>query len=224
MHTAPMARYLEPSGAKRFYDGFGAKLDSQSFYEDPALDCLIALGDFENARNVMEFGCGTGRFAARLLGDLLPDGATYRGCDISDTMVALSRARLAEYGSRAQVMTSGEKIDFAAGSPPFDRLVSSFVLDLLPPELIFAFLSESCRALKPGGLLCVTNLTHGRSVVQKLVSTIWTSVANVRPSLVGGCRPIRFGALLSGGNWTLIHNRVVSGWGVPMEITIAKRI
>ena len=58
---------LKHSAARAFYDRFGKKQDCQSFYEDPALDELIAHASFEDARSVFEFGCGTGKFAARIL-------------------------------------------------------------------------------------------------------------------------------------------------------------
>lgn len=99
--------------ARRFYDRFGARQDSQAFYEDRALDALIRAGDFENARSVVEFGCGTGRLAARLLGELLPPSTTYVGFDLSATMVSLARERLRELGERVRV----EPSDGSAGLP-----------------------------------------------------------------------------------------------------------
>ena len=218
-----MARYIDTSGAKHFYDGFGDKLDSQSFYEDAAHNILITHAAFEKARRVMEFGCGTGRLADRLLHDVLPDEATYCGCDISETMVSLARARVAAFEARATIWQCGETIDFSKGAP-FDRLISTFVLELFPPERIDAVLAESHRALRPDGLLCITNLTHGTSVTQKIVSQTWEEIANIRPSILGGCHPIAFAPRLSHKDWALAHNSIVGRWGIPMEITIAKRI
>ena len=68
---------LDHSAARAYYDRFGKKLDSQSFYEDPALDELIAHANFGEARSVFEFGCGTGKFAARILESHLPSPAGY---------------------------------------------------------------------------------------------------------------------------------------------------
>ena len=59
--------------ARRVYDRIGAGQDSQAFYEDRATRLLIRHGAFERARSVLEFGCGTGRFAARLLARHLPE-------------------------------------------------------------------------------------------------------------------------------------------------------
>jgi hypothetical protein len=55
-------RMLSHEEARAFYDWFGARQDSQRFYEDPALCDLLGHADFGEARSVFEFGCGTGRF------------------------------------------------------------------------------------------------------------------------------------------------------------------
>jgi ubiquinone/menaquinone biosynthesis C-methylase UbiE len=62
---------LKPSEAKAFYDRFGKKQDDQSFYEDLATDDLIAHARLGEAEKVLEFGCGTGRFAYRILEPIL---------------------------------------------------------------------------------------------------------------------------------------------------------
>lgn len=44
-------------------------------------------GAFETATHVFELGCGTGRFAERLLERHLPATARYKGIDLGPTMV-----------------------------------------------------------------------------------------------------------------------------------------
>ena len=56
---------FSPEQARRFYDRFGIKQDSQAFYENPALNKLVQFGEFEKAHDIVEFGCGTGRFALK---------------------------------------------------------------------------------------------------------------------------------------------------------------
>lgn len=72
---------LTPNEAKAFYDKFGSRQDSQSFYEAAALNRLIENGSFATAPSVFEFGCGTGRFALSLLQHHLSADAVYRGVD-----------------------------------------------------------------------------------------------------------------------------------------------
>lgn len=213
---------LSRDEARRFYDRFGARQDSQAFYEDRALDALIRTGDFENAQRVVEFGCGTGRFAARLLGELLPATATYAGFDLSATMVSLARERLRELGERARV----EPSDGSAGLPlpegDCDRFVSTYVLDLLPAAEIRAVLTEAHRLLTPGGLLCVTGLTSGVGPLSRVVMALWRAVHRMRPSLVGGCRPVEVVGLLPEADWEVVHHTKVVAWGIPSEVLVAR--
>jgi len=62
-----MDRYLSPEQAKRFYDRLGSAQDWQGFFENPAINELIAHATFDSAQSVFEFGCGTGALAASLL-------------------------------------------------------------------------------------------------------------------------------------------------------------
>ena len=84
---------LSRSKARKTYNRIGAIQDTQGFYEDPATGLLIEHGDFSSAQTVFEFGCGTGRFARRLLDEELTETAKYRGVDVSPKMVALTRKR-----------------------------------------------------------------------------------------------------------------------------------
>ncbi len=218
-----MARYLSLSATQRFYDLLGSRLDTQAFYEDRALNILIKNGNFETAQNVMEFGCGTGRFAARLLRDVLPCKARYHGCDLSPKMVALSRERLGQFGPRVSIWQSGETFDLTPGQPPFDRICSTFVLELFAPERIREFLTVAAQALTPGGLLCLSNLTTGQDLVSGFVSKTWEGLARLSPALVGGCHPARLDLLLSEEQWHIHHHWLGSSWGIPLEVTIAAR-
>ena len=104
-----MPRYVSHEQARRFYDRIGRGQDARPVSERRALDALAAQGDFGRAAAVVEFGCGTGRFAARLLRERLPDGATYLGVDVSPRMVALAGAALAPWPDRARVvLTDGD--------------------------------------------------------------------------------------------------------------------
>jgi trans-aconitate methyltransferase len=97
---------LTPGEARRFYDWFGRRLDRQAFYEDPALEALIAHAEFDRAAAVFEFGCGTGRLAEQLLRGHLPRQSLYLGVDVSSTMVGLARKRLRPWRPRAEVRSS----------------------------------------------------------------------------------------------------------------------
>ena len=206
---------------RQFYDAFGAKQDRQGFYEDAALDSMIELGGFSDARAVFELGCGTGRLAARLLSDHLPASARYVGIDLSSTMVDLARKRLAPFAGRSEVHLSDGGFDFSSYGGPFDRVVATYVLDLLSRGDIELVLAEAHAAMTQGGLFCHAGLTRGSGPVSRATSGLWTLVHRVKPTLVGGCRPLMLADLLPRERWRVIHREVVVSAAIPSEVVIA---
>lgn len=218
-----MGGTLTHAEAKTFYDRFGARQDSQGFYEDRATGELIAHGGFEAARSVFEFGCGTGRFAARLLVDHLPPEASYRAVDLSTTMIDLARTRLAPWRDRAEVSASSGSVRLDAADATYDRFLANFVFDLLSEADIRDLLAEAHRVLLPGGLLCLTGLTHGRRLPSRLVTWVWEAVFARDPKRLGGCRPIELRRYLPAENWELRHHTVISSFGISSEVVVAAR-
>lgn len=214
-----MSEGITPAEARRFYDRFGRAQDLQ-FYEDPALQRLLERGGFDEAQAVFELGCGTGRFAARLL-PVLPAEARYVGQDVSETMVELCRERLASHGTRATVRGSGE-LRLPDPNGAFDRFVVTYVLDLMSEEDIATVLREAARVVRPGGRLCVVALTHGERGLARWISRTWGRIAAVRPAWVGGCRPIEVATRL-GDAWEIEHDEVMSVMAVSSEILVARR-
>ena len=213
---------LRPSEVQAFYDKFGRMQDAQSFYEDPAMEELIEHARFAEAENVLEFGCGTGRLAARLLSEHLPASATYLGCDLSQTMVSLARERLEIYGGRAQVLQSDGEMHFPIPDHSVDCIISTYVLDLLPERDISEFLLESYRVLGFGGKLCLVSLTTGTTLLSRVVSSLWAVIFRLRASLVGGCRPIRLEQYINSEYWEIEYRKGVIAYGVPSEVLVAR--
>ncbi len=212
---------LTRAEAKKFYDAWGLKQDRQS-YEDPALDDLLRNADFAQMERVFELGCGTGRFAKRLLSESLPASARYRGVDLSQTMVQIAQERLAEFGDRARVILSDGSLHFDLSDHSLDCFLSTYVLDLLPVEDIRTALIEARRVLKPEGKLCLVSLTDGKSAFSRLVSWGWKLVHAVRPIAVGGCRPLQVENMLAEGQWQVVYQSVVTSSGISSEIMIAQ--
>ena len=209
--------------ARRTYDRIGSLQDSQRFYEDRATALVLLHADFGSAESVFEFGCGTGRFALRLLEKYLSDTAHYRGVDISPTMVQLAQDRLSIYATRADViLTEGEP---PTGEPAgsCDRFVSNYVFDLLSHEDIRTVLREAHRMLRPGGLLCLAGLTSGTGFTSRIVASVIGWVQPKCPVLVAGCRPVDLLPLLPESQWQLQHHLKVVAFGLPSEVVVAKR-
>ncbi len=215
---------LSHEQAKAFYDHFGRKQDWQSFYEDVATTALVRNGEFDKAGAVIEFGCGTGRFAERLLEEYLPEKAGYVGLDISNTMVALAKKRLARFGRRAEVYLTDGSTHLDFGTASFDRFVSNYVLDLLTFEDTRTILREAWRVLTEGGLLGLTSLTHGFTPISRLVTSIWMKLHTIRPMLVGGCRPINLLEFVTGPLWRVRYEGKFSSYGVPSEVLVAEKL
>ena len=208
---------------RRYYDRIGRGQDTQRFYEDPPTDRLRERAEFESAHSVVELGCGTGRFARTLLRTDLPAAASYRGFELSGRMAGIAAARLRPWLPRAHVT----RID---GDPPLplddaeaDRFIANYVLDLLPREDARWWLDEAHRILAPAGLLCLVSITAGTGQASRLVSDSWTRVWRLRPSLVGGCRPIELLDLLDQDQWTTLHHEVLTAWAISSEVVVARR-
>ena len=205
-----------------YYDRFGAKQDRQAYYEDIALSELIQHGRFEQATRVVEFGCGAGRFAQSLLADHLSPQATYRGCDISTTMLKLTEQRLQQFGERAETWKYTGEGQLPLPDASADRFVSTYVFDILAYDEIHFMIAEAGRILTPDGLLCLASLTNGEQGFSRLASALWKMVCALKPSRVGGCRPIELQPLLAGVDWEVLHRKVVVRRGISSEVIVAQ--
>lgn len=221
MPKTPMLSYEQ---AKRFYDHMGAKQDTQQFYERQALADLIAHLELAGAEKVIEFGCGTGRFAEELLDRYLPPNACYVGLDISSTMIELAWTRTARLGRRVEIrQTSGTtRVDLP--DTAFDRFISTYVLDLLSEKDIDSLLGEAYRVLTNGGLLGLVSLTRGSRGLSRFVTWTWERLHQFSPMLMGGCRPIKIRPLLEDLRWKVRHSNVVTPFAIASEIVVAQKI
>jgi ubiquinone/menaquinone biosynthesis C-methylase UbiE len=214
-------RLFSPGEAKRFYDWLGSGLDLQRVFEDPAMDALVAHGGFDRARSVFELGCGTGRFAERLLARVLPGDARYEGADVSETMAGLATKRLRPWAARARVRLTDGSLATADAGGSFDRFVSTYVFDLLSADDIRTVLAEASRLLTPDGRLCLASMTLGPGGAPRVFTAVWTALHAFNPWLVGGCRPLRLRQALLADGWRLLYRDVLVAFGVPSEVIVA---
>ena len=216
-----MSRTLTRNQARDYYDRFGARQDDQHFYEDPATNDLITHARFSNAQSVIEFGCGTGRFAHTLLAHHLSDQATYLAIDQSTTMVKLAQDRLKPLDTRVRVLQTNNTLHLSLPSESCDRFISNYVLDLLSDQDIHTLLQEAYRLLQPGGLLGLVGLTNGFSLSSKIVSRAWNTIHTLRPQWVGGCRPLELHTYLFKPQWRITYANKIAPYKIPSEILIA---
>ena len=214
---------LSRDQARAYYDRFGAKQDSQGYYEDPATENMVSQAEFSKAQSVFEYGCGTGRFAERLLEQHLPSTGQYLGIDLSPRMVELARARLNRFGPRAEVQVTDGSLPVTVPSGTYDRFVSNYVFDLLSESDIDNVLADAQRILRVGGLLCLVSLSNGSTLGSRLVARFLSAVNALRPSIIGGCRPIQLLNFLSSTTWELRYRSKVTPYGIPSELVVAKK-
>jgi ubiquinone/menaquinone biosynthesis C-methylase UbiE len=212
---------LSPHIAARVYDRIGRFQDTQSAFERPALDRLIATVRFETASSVFELGPGTGSLAQRLLSDHLAPTCTYLGVDVSTKMVELARQRLTAFADRAKILHTDGTLPLPAPDRSADRFIAAYVFDLLRPDYAAHVIDEAHRLLVPGGLACLTSLTYGQSTLSRLISRGWHRISRVAPRLVGGCRPVDLRRLFDTDSWNIDENVVIESWGVPSQLLVA---
>jgi ubiquinone/menaquinone biosynthesis C-methylase UbiE len=220
-----MDRTLPPDVARRYYDQHADAQDAQGWYEDAALERVIALGQFDRAQAVLELGIGTGRLAEILLRSLLPDHAKYTGIDISPAMLARAGTRLKEFAPRAKLKPGDVTLGLTARKGSTDRVVATYLFDLLSPAHSRNLLAEIHRVLRPNGLVCLAGLTTVTDSGDTTIFTqLWALVQRAWPWIVGGCRPVQLRRLLDETKWEVVAHETVSPRGLTSEVLVARKV
>jgi demethylmenaquinone methyltransferase/2-methoxy-6-polyprenyl-1,4-benzoquinol methylase len=174
--------------------------------------------DPRDSQRILEIGAGTGRSLQFLSQKIGPQGQAI-GLDISGGMLRVAADRL---GSNAP-LNNFRLVQADGANPPFpnrifDALFMSFTLELFnTPEL--PVLLERCRRLlKPGGRFQVVSLA--RPQPPGLAVRIYEFFHRLTPSLID-CRPIPTAALLTQAGFTLLEQKRISMWGLPVDIICA---
>ena len=114
---------------------------------------MAQLGDIAHARNVVEFGPGTGPITAQIL-EALPADARMWAFEIHEPFVEHLRANITD--PRFTVLAeSAEHIrELRAREAPegFDAIICSIPFSLLPPPVTSGILVAGAAALRPGGV------------------------------------------------------------------------
>jgi len=113
----------------------------------------LAAGRTSSRPRILDLGCGTGN-ASAALGSLLP-GARFFLLDGAGEMVAAARVKL---GPRRLIGAAIANLaqpgwNDALGRHRFDAIISSFVLEHLPPAAYHRVIGACFARLRPGGAL-----------------------------------------------------------------------
>jgi len=109
---------------------------------DRRASLFVEKGGLAPGRRALELGCGTGVFLEKVA----PCGATIRGIDLSEELLAKARARLARFPNVGLDHGNAEELPYPDAH--FDAVYGSSVLHHLD---LAAALRASFRVLKPGG-------------------------------------------------------------------------
>jgi hypothetical protein len=105
----------------------------------------------------------------------------------------------------------------------FDRFVSTYVLDILSEADIHRLIAEAKRVLRTEGILGLVSITEGANSLPKLLMSAWKRIHKLRPSLVGGCRPISLLNYVTPPDWEIVHHGFVVAFGITSEVLIARK-
>lgn len=220
-----MTRTLTPEQAQRHYEANAARQDAQGWYEDEAFRVLIACSDFHEANDVLELGCGTGRLAEMLLHDQLPTDARYTGIDMAPAMLARAGKRLAPFALRVALKPGDVTLGLTAAAASVDRVIATYLFDLLSPAHSRNLIAEIHRVLRPDGLVCMASLTPETSDGNMTILTqLWRLVQKRWPWLVGGCRPVHLRPLLDPKMWQVVTDETVSPRGLTSQVLVARKV
>lgn len=114
---------------------------------------------------VLDFGCGAGRLSqalAKSAGEVV-------GVDVSGSMLETAR-RFDRSGGRCKFVLNDAPDLRIFPDADFDFVFSQLVLQHLPADVIFAYLGEFMRVLRPGGLAVLQCTTRPLSTLK---GAIW---------------------------------------------------
>lgn len=222
---------LSRAQAREVYDGFARKghiggKDTSTGYGGPAVQALLTMALFGDAKTVFEFGCGQAKLANLVLADTAPH-LSWTAVDQSPEMISRARQSMEPYGDRfsCALLDTGEPAAAAKASgtvSKVDRYISTFVLDLLSERDMYAVLDDAQARLEPKtGLLLLAGITWGwRDSLRTFAMTlVWEVLYRFVPRVVGGCRPQQLAPYLRARGWTVVSEQRTLPNGFPWMVS-----
>jgi len=205
---------ISTEAARRFYDWLGAGHDSAEFYESRAKRYGIARLELAPDQHVLNVGIGTGKDQASIQNTIAPNGNAF-GLDLSRVMLRLVHTR------STALLCEGDARYLPFASASFDRLLATYILDLLPLRNLPGLLANFRRVLKPSGRIALVSLTEGVTWPSRALVALWKVAYAVSPVACGGCRPLQLYDLACEAGFSDIQREVIVQLGVPSEVITA---
>ncbi|UGT93126.1 class I SAM-dependent methyltransferase [Mycobacterium ostraviense] len=119
----------------------------------------------------------------------LPPTVNYLGVDVSPVMVSLATRRVAAWVERARIALVDGSLPLPADDGCADRVLSTFVFDLLDEAYARTVLDDLRRILAPNGRLCIASLGYRERLVERAISRTWMRLSRVAPKVLAGVVP-----------------------------------
>ncbi|MFZ7142754.1 class I SAM-dependent methyltransferase [Avibacterium avium] len=143
-----------------------------------ATEWLIANGDFNANKKVLEVACNMGTTAIELASKF---GCHIEGVDLDENALEKARKNIAEKGLQDKIhvqRANAMKLPFADNS--FDIVINEAMLTMLPVEAKIKAVREYYRVLKPNGFLLTHDVMlttdNAEEVIQQLREAINVTV------------------------------------------------
>ena len=136
------------------------------YFTEHMRDAAIAKAHLPTDAVVADVGTGTGFVAA----GLAPHAARVYGFDASNEMLEVARKNLAPFSNIELKQSAGDALPVPDAS--LDGVFANMYLHHAPDPL--KAIAEMVRTLKPGGVLCITDLdTHTHDWQREQMADIW---------------------------------------------------
>ena len=173
-------------------------------------------------RRVLDVGMGPGAYFSEIARSALA-GATVCGVDLSPNMARKANRRVRRRGIDTARVIEADAVTLPFAGDSFDTVWSSYLLDLMPIEVIACTLSEFLRVLKPSGRVVLINLTKVATERTTWYERCYRAMPSIGKAYVfGGCRPVRLAHIVGAAGFVTASRTVVLH-GLPSEIVVARK-
>lgn len=214
--------FYDVDKTRRYFDRWGWLMWLTNSLDAPIYRQLLRLGQFEQARLVLEIGAGRGPFARQLLRRHEYQQAHLVCTEISPILRRTLLQRLRPWAERCTLLDEAGPV-LSLPSESFDRFVACFVLDIMDETQQVDFLNEAHRLLKPGGRICLMTVCDGIDWLSRPIMRLGKWLAHRSPWLALGARYRDLGPLLTQDHWEILECRTSARMGCATKLTIARK-
>lgn len=170
---------------------------------------------------VLEIGFGTGQSLLSLARSIGDSGRVI-GIDLSRGMISQAKTKLRKAGlTQRAALACGDALHLPLRPESCDAIFMSFALELFEPGEMETVLSESRRALRNGGLLCVVALAEKAG--PGLLVRMYGWAHRKFPHIID-CRPFDVHDFVTRAGFQIRDTLEMAMWGLPIGIVLAEKV